>query len=342
LALGCFGVACGDDSTPGSTTFSATTGTPPGTTATPTTETTGLDDTGTSEDGSSDDAAEPQCPPTHECVPAPPEGWEGPVALLESPVAEDEEGPECGGSHPDASMVGYRDLVAPPAECSCACGPAVDVSCSLSVTVRFWGSDPTCSETIPAQYQFYSTTCNMLPSAVPANSHWTVLPGAILGGSCDPTPTEQIEPARFTKRVAGCTSNADVQSCGETGICSPRPDDTFMDRLCVWRSGRASCPSEFPEDIELFTQVADERACAECACEDPVGLCDAGTVTLFNQPCNPPIAGVLTANGHCQSSSWQTVSASYGPGEPSAFCVPSEPMSIGVAVPEEPLTVCCR
>jgi hypothetical protein len=338
------GLACGDDSTPGATTFSSTTGSSDSTSTTTSTTTGGtseLDDTGTSDEGSSDDEVGPVCPQTHECVPAAPEGWEGPVALLQSLVDDDE--PECGEGYSEVATVGYQGLVAAPAECGCSCGDAEGVSCALSVIARFWGDDPTCSENVPAQYEFFTTVCNGLPAALAANTYWTVHPGQVTGGSCEPIPTMEIDPARFEKRVTACATSDLLDGCSPSETCAPRAQAPFMDRLCVWQSGESDCPEGYADGHTLFSDIVDERGCADCTCGEPVGLCDTGSLTLLSQPCNPPVAGVLTPNGHCQSSSnQQAVSAIYNPGAPSSFCAASESSAVGTAAHEGPVTVCCR
>jgi hypothetical protein len=340
-ALAGLGLACGDDSTPGTTTFSATTGSPPGTTATPTTETTGSGDTGTSEESSSDDAAVPQCPGTHQCVPVPPDGWEGPVVLLESAVDEDE--PECEGSYAEPATVGYHGLVAPPAECSCACGGAADVSCPLTLIARFWGTDATCSQNVPAQYQLSTASCNNLPAPLEGNTYWTVPPVQSMGGSCEPSAHVEIEPARFEQRTTACGGAVAMEGCAEDQVCTPRPDDAHQDGICVWAQGDQACPPEYPEARTLHTDVVDERGCEACTCDDPVGLCDAAVLTLLSQPCAAPTSGIVLADGHCYgTNSNQTRSVAVNPGQPAAFCLPSEAIATGAASPDGSITVCCR
>jgi hypothetical protein len=338
------GLACGDDSTPGATTFSSTTGSSDSTSTTTSTTAGGtseLDDTGTSDEGSSDDEVGPVCPQTHECVPVAPEGWEGPVVLVESSADDDE--PACEGSYPDVTAVGYDRLVAPPAECGCSCGEAVDVSCPLTLVARYWGADSTCSENVPAQYELSTTSCNNLPAPLDPNTYWTAAPVQATGGSCEAITHESIDTARFETRVTACGGAALVDGCAEDQICTPRADEPYGDHLCVWKAGEDTCPAEYPESHALYTDVVDERACDECTCASPTGLCDSAVLTLLSQPCNAPISGIVTANGHCTgTNSNQTRSVAVNPGQPTAFCLPSEGTATGAASPDGSITVCCR
>ena len=332
--------ACGDDSTPGGTTFSESTSGGAGSTST-TNGTGHAEETGSSEGESSGGVDPATCPDTHECVPGPPEGWEGPVALLQSPANEDE--PQCDGPYGEAAFVAYRGLIAPEAECSCSCGVAEGASCATSVVARFWGDDATCSTGVPAQYEFFTGSCNGLPAILQPNTYWTVLPVQSAGGSCEAIPELKADPARFETRLSACRAPASNDGCTAGSLCAPRPEEPYTDSICIWRPGETECPTGYAERHTGFNEIEDERGCSECTCGDPIGLCDDASITMFSQICNTPIAGVLTADGQCQSTrAQQTRTVVYNPGQPSAFCSPSESTPSGAATMRDATTICCR
>lgn len=344
LCLVAVGFGCGDDSTPGGTSVGSTTG---ATDSSSTTATTGgtqvLDDTGTSQESSSDEGEPVVCPDTHECVPVPPDGWEGPVAFLQT-EADDEE-PSCDSSYPDQAAVVHHGLIEPPPACDCACGEATDVTCQLPIVARFWGDDATCSRNVPAQYELYSGVCNVLPAALPPETYWTAAPVSVSGGTCEAIATAEVTPARFEKRVTICGGGESLDGCSASQLCVPQPSDLLDASVCVWQSGEHACPMGYADRQLLFGDVEDDRACGECSCTEPVGLCDDASLALFGAmaACNPPSSGTVLANGQCHATNaLETRSVVVAPGQPSAFCAPSEGPATGSATPTDPLTLCCR
>lgn len=336
MALG-----CGDDSAPAG----GTTGPTSTTSTTASMDTGALDDTGTGSSGSSDgaDSSTGQifCPQSHRCVPAVAEGWNGPVATLESET--DAEEPACGGSYAELGTLAHDGLVAPPATCGCSCEDPEDVTCETSVIMRFWGDDATCTANTPEQLELFTTVCNPLQTQYAANTFWTADPVGVTGGSCNPVSEETIVPARFEKRVTACGGAEILDGCAPDQVCAPRPETPFGEQLCVWREGDHECPMGYEDRRLLFADIMDDRGCAECTCDLPTGLCDDAYVTLLSNPCNPPVSGIVTADGECHGTgSALTRSATFYPGEPTAFCAPSAGAPTGTATGDGPVTLCCR
>lgn len=341
LAIG----ACGDDADVGEST--ATEATTLSTTLSTTMATmTSLDpdsstslDPDTSTSGDDTTTGGPSCPETHACVVVP-DGWTGPVLLRESedPKAR----AECPKTYPDAAAAGGADLEAEAAECGCSCGDAAGVTCALATTLHFWGSDPTCSEGTPAEsFNVFTTICNALGLSIPSDSYFQVEPVLVEGGACAPEASLNVPPATFGRTASTCGGAELLEGCDESEVCAPRAED---ESLCVWQEGDEDCPDGFEERREVYHQALDDqRACNECTCGDPAGLCDNAVITMFANVCNPPVSGSILASGECYPGSaiQPTQSVIFDVGDPSAFCVASSAVATGEATPTEPLTVCC-
>lgn len=336
--------ACGDDDSPGSAT-TGTTGVGPTTT---TTGSTGAADVSSGGDtGSGTDTAAtadsttgtPACPDTHACVRRAPEGWSGPSIHLRGPA--DEMASACPPAYPDADVMGGSDLVAPAASCDCACASASGVTCELQATLRFHGADSTCSSPNPASFQFFTTLCNVLPQVFQANSWWVVDPVKVTGGSCMPQATVEVEPPLFATAGTLC-GGAELldATCDTNRVCAPAVDGA---EICIWQVGEADCPATYDDVRYLYhTEIVDDRGCAACSCDDPVGLCDDASMLMFQNVCNPPVAGYLPADGECHGTVPTSQSVVFDPGTPSAFCEPSTPAPTGEAIGATPFTVCCN
>lgn len=338
---------CGDDASPGdgtateSTSASSTISTTLGTSVTTTLDPTGsTTDDPTASSGDETTTGAPICPATHACVGVP-TGWTGPALLRESD--DPRRGGECPVEYPDLEPLGGAGLTAAPAECGCTCGSATGTSCALETRLNFWGDDPTCSDGTPASsYDVFTTICNDFQATLPGGSYFQVEPVIVEGGSCNPQPVVALPPAAFAATASTCGGATLLEGCVDDEVCAPRADD---DALCVWQAGDSDCPEGFDGRRGLYYGTIDDtRGCDDCTCSDPIGLCDGAAVTLFANVCNPPISGLLAANGECNPGSLVsgTQSAIFAVGEPTAFCVADDVVPVGVATPSDPVTVCCR
>ncbi|MBK6916504.1 MAG: hypothetical protein IPH07_03795 [Deltaproteobacteria bacterium] len=343
--------ACGGDDSPGtgsasatssaSTTMSSTTLTSSTSNATDSDGSTSGDATSSgSSDGSADSTGAPAvCPSTHTCV-AVPDGWSGPGPLRRSNFGGMTDA--CPELYPDAALLGGEDLQADPAECGCSCGDAVGATCALSTILHYWGADATCSQGTPQNVQIFTTICNVLNPAFPANGHWTADPVVVEGGACNPIASVMVPEAVFAKTATACTGSNRVPGCEDGEVCTPT---LAAEPLCVWQSGDLDCPAGFDGERQLvYGGVDDMRACEACECGEPVGVCDGSSLTLFSNVCNPPVAGVVTADGECDATSvaFTTGSAAFLLGPPTAFCAPNDVAPTGTATPNAAVTVCCE
>lgn len=344
-------IACGGDDAPGtgSTTTDPTTtvGTSLTTSATSSATQTTSDESSSSGDASSESSGvvdsstgEPACPDTHECV-ALPEGWHGP-SLLRLDTADAPADP-CPSEYPNTDDLGGADLLADPATCGCTCGDASGTACAPSTTLRYYGTDATCSSA-PLSAEIFTTACNLLPAIFPTNAHWVLDPVLVEGGACEPLATVDVVPPAFATTATVC-SGAELLDVGcdadNSEVCAPRIGD---EQLCIWQDGEQRCPAGFERRAMTFHRTVDDaRTCTECSCGDPVGLCDDAFAYLFTNVCNPPISGLVTADGECHGTSgvYSTQSAALSVGEPTAFCSAGVVGPIGEATPAMPVTVCC-
>jgi hypothetical protein len=334
--------ACGDDADIGestatdSTTMSTTLSTTTLTTSDPDTSTTADPDTSSSGDATT---GGPACPDTHACI-AVPDGWTGPVLLRES---SDPKAPgECPETYPALEPAGGADLTAESAECGCSCGDAAGTTCALATTLHHWGTDPTCSAGSPVEsFNVFTTVCNPLGLNVPPDSYFQVEPVLVEGGACAPETAAVIPPALWATNGSTCGGAELLEGCDASEVCAPRADD---EALCVYQVGDEDCPEGWDARQETYHQaVDDQRACNECTCGEPVGLCDNAVITMFANICNPPVSGSVVASGECYAGSvvQPTQSAIFNVGDPSAFCVASGAVATGSAEPIDPVTVCC-
>lgn len=369
--------ACGEDAAPGSTTGANTTsGTGPttfqtfSTTAPMVTSQTTDENTETTDDTSADSSSgtgsssgtdtdssssgDGLCPQqTHACVLAPPEDWNGPIALHNAeinplnpldPKARAPEAPECGDAYPTLRVEGFSDIDAAPAACECECSDANAALCDNSTTLRFYGDDDSCEDNVPQAVTIFAGSCTTLPAEFEGSSFYTAQPVPSVGGACQPSSDFSVEPATFGTRVSVCGGAEVIEDagCADERECAPLPDEDAT--ACIWRDGEHACPDGFDQARMVFESIDDERGCESCSCGSPVGLCDSATVSLWNQgTCLVPAAGVVLGNGECDPSGTATSAraASLNVGEPTAFCAPSEPVPDGDAIGTEPTTVCC-
>lgn len=355
----CLVIGCGDSSPArpddtestgqtSTTTTASTTATTTTTTSGSETETeaSGVDSSGSDTSDSTTTTGEEQmfCPDTHQCVGEAPEGWSGP-GLLGLVDASVERVPECPAEYPDREFQAFDGLVADPAACNCTCGPANGASCQNSTTLHYWADNADCVTGGDLTLTVFGGACNNLPAQFPGNTYWLIEPVEAGGGACVPTTTEQIDDPTWTSQVIAC-DGADVieDVCASGRVCVPLQEDKAFDGdVCIWRDGEHECPDGYDRASTVFNEVDDQRSCAACSCSDPAGICDDADVTMrAENNCVPPNAGTLPANGECQQTfAAQTSSVLFDPGEPSAFCNPSEPEPVGEAVGTDPTTVCC-
>jgi hypothetical protein len=292
--------------------------------------------------GSTDTGTSELCPPTHACIPDIPTDWNGPVIRAMS-SASSATRPECPETWPDVATEVFSDLVAPAATCGCECGPAIDVSCDPTLTIRNYGATPTCSDVVPSTFVITSSGCNLLPNTVAGSTYWTADPVQSVGGSCEPLSEVALDDAQFETRLLACGGAELLNGCATGNVCAPASVEGFESSLCVWREGDHTCPSSYARKELLFRDIDDQRGCQQCTCGDPRGLCNSALVRLWQSGCGATTSGIISANGECaQQASNPTQYVTVTPNEPTSFCTPSSTNPVGQASGRDPVSVCCR
>ncbi len=281
---------------------------------------------------------EPACPiGTHLCLDAVPDGWFGPVALLEFPTSEPPGA--CADPFAIESIVAYDDLVAPDAECTCDCDAPLGAGCDIELVVDTTAGcgSPTDDWNIPLN------SCVGAVAGAPG-SYWqaTATPP---DGTCNENATENVVEAEFAARLQLCTqSRPSPGVCDGGDLCAPVPVSPFEDRVCIYAEGEFECPrdSDYAVHRLVYRDILDTRGCSTCTCGIE-GECN-GNVFLFGvNDCGEAPVGGVTIDGACVQVNLGVtageLSASF---EVDATCEPSGGTFEGTAVGSEPVTVCCH
>lgn len=316
-------------------------------TASATTPTTASEDESESAEGTSADSVSttvdttgPEACPigTHVCVPAVPEGWLGPVALVEGPTSERD--PGCGELYGAEATVAYDDLVAPAAVCTCTCGEPSDTSCDVELArdnSAGCGS-PTNTWGVPVN------GCVPAVSGSPG-SYWQAS-APPPDGTCEETATDDVDEAEFDTRVRLCSaSERGPGVCEDGGVCSAIPVAPFGEALCVYAEGDLECPADSGYDVRrvVHRDLVDNRGCTTCSCAIE-GECTGSVYLLNTTDCSGmTLAGSAAINGACSLVNLGVESAEMSASfEVEASCDPSGGAPEGEAVATDPVTLCCR
>jgi hypothetical protein len=287
------------------------------------------------------DCADPNCS-TFGCVPAPPDGWEGPSQLwLGNPS---ERPPSCAGSW-TAEQPLFVGLVAPEASCSdCSCGDPSGGSCGLPDMDLLDTDDcdtfeATLGPTMANGCDNFSCSddqgCGLEGESVPING----------GSGCSASGGDATLPAVGWSQAAVLCKSSPGGGCGDDS-CAPQPDSGFVGP-CIHQLGETSCPPSHPSEIVAHADYDDERGCTACECGAPSGGC-LGTTQIFDGSGCPglPIETVVHNGSSCTgwvptqlAHSFKYVPGGGNPGNGSCPSSGGDP-SGGVA-PTSAMTICC-
>ncbi len=285
----------------------------------------------------------PVCPGA--CVEMAPTGWSGPVATIDSDPLED--APDCPEAFATAAVEAFDGFAFEPASCDCDCGEAEGAVCDPIGTVRNHGSVENCAGAVVDTINLSAGACVTVP--VGGSSFARLEPVELLTlGTCQPIEANVFPDPTFETRVTACEAEVMAGfSCDEMegmGCVAESPEEPLAPQMCIWREGEHDCPEDsgYVEDRTLHNDFVDERGCTECTCDDPVGVCDNATATLYSSAnCSAGLAALMTGEGFCTSVSVSTTTARYLPGTATAFCPAAEVEPTGEVTPEQPITVCC-
>lgn len=307
-------------------------------------------------DPSADPSGDPpeSCEGIGACEAAAPDGWNGPVVMMEgSSVVE----PECEGDYDVLDITAFDGLEFLPAECECECGDASGASCDAEVELH---QEPYLSllPKLPATCQgaaFGSDITTLTGGEQPLTPSdgndgwsWVVTANEVSGGACLATETVSASEPQFANRISGCgLSSAPQADCEPGQACVPATNEP----LCIWSGGSVDCPAgPYQERREIYDDWSDTRDCGACTCGAPDGACDDPTVEIGGpgfggQTVFVDISQTCTLVRHEDQplivDDFHTGRMS--PGDVAeASCTPSAPNPSGDVQPSSPVTLCCQ
>jgi len=221
------------------------------------------------------------------CVPAIPDGWNGPVATRT--IGIDEEIPPCGGGvYTDLQVSdAFAGLQGEDYTCDCDCagqplGCEADAALQLSAYPPLEGLSPCTSP----NYVYDETIVSGAPQAVSipmADIRGIVLedePTPSLTGSCAPNATVEPMPAGFDTRTIACGTFDAVSKGCDDGLCVPLPTAPYQAGVCVWAEGDLECPAGFDDRSLYNAEYSDTRDCSTCTCGAPTGACEDQSIRI--------------------------------------------------------------
>jgi hypothetical protein len=266
------------------------------------------------------------CPGDHACVAVAPTGWNGPFALSKDAA--------CAGSFTTEELVLHADLVAPAAECDCACTPTVD--CPAHVTYTGYTSAGCADSGTASNLAFL--TCKVPPGVYQSTS--VKLPAAV--GKCTAAIDKNVPDASWGTTHRLCKGAPEAGECSDPGeTCLPKDGGD----LCISHADSIECPSSYPTKLEYFQSLVDTRDCpSACGCT-PGGTPQClATAFMFPGPtctATPPPTLNLMSGG----SDFCSVNAQYV-GSPTVSkpgtCTGDTVTPLGSATPTGAVTVCCQ
>ncbi|WP_434047499.1 MULTISPECIES: hypothetical protein [Sorangium] len=318
------------------------------------------------------DCADPACG-DFVCTTAVPEGWSGYFALFDGAPAMD---PGCPAAFAAGQpFVGNRGLSAPPARCTCSCGPAQGQRCGDLESIQISVSDAPCGSPWVCAWDLYripgwardvcagpdgvfgggaacepNDECLATREAHPCVASVSATPLEATGGSCAPGPVQvEVATPRWTGLGRACPAAPPGQGCNLGQVCVPRPGAPFEGGLCIAKDGDDACPpGAYTEKHVFFTEIEDDRGCEDdCACGEPSSGTCRTTIALYADPetdtCDTPLVEVLA--GECANVEGnptivgRKVTSSMPTG---GACAPSGGAATGAARGAAPRTFCCQ
>jgi hypothetical protein len=277
----------------------------------------------------------------YRCVPKPPLGWSGPVALRQG-------GPKpfgCDGDWPTEDLHGGDEVIAEEAACTaCACGEVTGLKCGMSTTLKRYSNSSCSIEVSTVSIDAAACTAFGPATAVVAG------PMGVSGGSCAPSggkatladPKFSIPAQTCQALFGGGCENGSVNECV--------PPLAADQRLCVYRADDESpCPPEYPDRQVMFSDIKDERDCSPCTCSGAEGGSCSATTTLYTDGACGSVFKTTPNNGtSCTSITGVSPPPnSFGAKITSATatggsCAAGGGSPTGQAIGSKPIALCCE
>ena len=305
--------------------------------------------------GSSSSAPGPLC--AGECAPLAPVEWRGPAFVW---MGKPSEAPECPASAPVVGDLGFAELSAPLVCGACSCGPPSG-SCGLPTTLTAASTGCAGNATGATQTPFdapagWSGSCNG-KNPIAANQKCngvncvqslTIAPLTLTESPCGagagPQPSELTHTWGAVARSCNGVTQGTCEGAGE--ICSPASDPGFL--RCISRDGDLACPETYSTRHVFFDSFTDTRACSPCGCGAPEGSTCTALVSAYGDSACSSLIGAVTVDASGPAcldilpsgaalGSKLAEEPHYVPG----VCQASGGEGTGVALPTNPVTICC-
>lgn len=279
-----------------------------------------------------------------QCVPLPPNGWQGPVALS---LGATPDALACDAAWPVDQATGGVGNPAGPHNCApCSCGMASGGACPPSAQVARHPNDPGCAN--PAVETFDATTqCQSFGGA--KGGYVRGLAPVPISGSCPPLGGDPINPMPpFGQFGKVCGLSTQPPDCAE-GVTVPAFEQPGDWATCIWQDGDLpSCPpgSDYSSGPFVIADMfEDTRVCGDCACTVPIPVCSNYITLLFSAGgCGGAAVGIVSHDGTCSPMQY-TVESWRMQNDPvvatEGTCTAQGGGSVGSVMVQHQKTLCC-
>jgi hypothetical protein len=272
------------------------------------------------------------------CVPMPPSGWNGPLAIFEANTAATDALPGCAGAYEAHFYDGLGSLAGASAACSCTCEKPSGVGCSPPQLSLY--ADARCNQVSDTgQSLAAAPSCTRIGLGAANALSYAIGSTTPFGGGCQPRATQQVAPPTWGSSVRLCTGSSSAKpaaACAPNEVAAPQTRAPFeAGNHCIARPGNWACPSGYPNGRSYAQSAIDTRDCTACTCGAPTGASCAAT-TFTDDRCT---SGAKPA-GACERTQ-SARSASFSGAATGGVCAPEGGTPTGTVVPAAPMTICC-
>jgi hypothetical protein len=312
------------------------------------------------------DCADPHCQSVgFSCVPQWPGAgaWTAPVALydLTVPGGPSPTPPSCAGFYASDVLDGHGVPVAPPAKCTCSCGPVENGGCTAPYA-SVW-TTAGCTGTVYSATVVTGGGCTLVESTQDGINAGQILDAGIPSGSCAAALDASVPvwnagaSSAWAETGRVCAPGGRTYLAGAAGGCAagltcvePAPATFGGGKICLLSSGQVSCPAGYGSAHSFYDGGTDTRACSDgCTCGAAAGVqCQAavslysngncsGTALAIGATCTNASSGSLGSNNRVSA----TASSSAIGGQCVSSAGATSPTG-GVTASAGVTTVCCQ
>lgn len=280
-----------------------------------------------------DCADQSDCKNMFTCEANPPAGWT--YVHIRRPSYGTAPEPCPDGSNPQRFYV-------EPTKPDCApCSCQVSGNCSNSITC-FAASG--CSSISATRTYAAEVACVSIMNPLTLQSCKVDGTGMVpANAACTETGGMVMNPEPFGKEIHTCLAAQNASGC-QGSTCVARVQSPYENKLCVAKTGIATCPSDFSELHTAFGSFMDTRSCSSCACDAAQITCSgAASFALWSDGLCTQGLTTAAADGSCVALAANpthiTVTNLPNLSLPKAACTGGA--SAGSVVGTEPTTICC-